>query len=247
MMDKKERNKVVDKIKKLMALSESSNEHEAALALQRAKDLLDKYNLTNQDLIIQEVVEIEGYSSSHETIWIISLGNAISEYFNCEFLSKSGRMRGKREVRYSFVGLEIDGEIAKYAFDYVITTINRMRNIYAKGLHKKLSRSDKINLGRSYRLGLIKAVRNKLEVFADNHKEALAREGNNKSTLENQIIHVKKNAVRKYLNELGVRKEKIYSNIKDNSGYGAGLKDGQNINIRSGVGSSIPAQLCNPA
>lgn len=41
--------KTVDKIKKLLALSKSSNENEAAVAAQRASELLLKFNLTEED------------------------------------------------------------------------------------------------------------------------------------------------------------------------------------------------------
>lgn len=42
--------KVIDKIKKLLALATSPNEHEASLAAQRAHELLVKYNLDMQEV-----------------------------------------------------------------------------------------------------------------------------------------------------------------------------------------------------
>ncbi|MBI5817447.1 MAG: DUF2786 domain-containing protein [Verrucomicrobia bacterium] len=51
---------VINRIQKLLALTESPNEHEAALALQRASDLLLKYNLTR--------AEVEGRRLSHNGV-----------------------------------------------------------------------------------------------------------------------------------------------------------------------------------
>ncbi len=42
--------KVLEKIQKLLALTSSSNEHEARLAAERASELLTKYNLTASQL-----------------------------------------------------------------------------------------------------------------------------------------------------------------------------------------------------
>ena len=46
MKKQEESNPIIDRIKKLMALSQSSNQHEAALAAQRCQDLLLEHNLT---------------------------------------------------------------------------------------------------------------------------------------------------------------------------------------------------------
>lgn len=42
-----ERNKVLDKIRKCLALSTSSNEHEAAAALRQARKLMDAHGITD--------------------------------------------------------------------------------------------------------------------------------------------------------------------------------------------------------
>jgi hypothetical protein len=42
--------KITDKIEKLLRLSESSNEHEAEVAMKKAMSLLAEYNLTREDI-----------------------------------------------------------------------------------------------------------------------------------------------------------------------------------------------------
>lgn len=49
-MDEAARNKALDKIRKCMALSRSSNEHEAAAALRQAQALMRKYGLEEDDV-----------------------------------------------------------------------------------------------------------------------------------------------------------------------------------------------------
>ena len=53
-MDKK---KVLDKIKKCLALGQSANEHEAAQALKQAQALMEKYEVNAADIDLSQVSE----------------------------------------------------------------------------------------------------------------------------------------------------------------------------------------------
>lgn len=80
---------IIERIQKLLALSASPNEHEAALALQRASDLLLKYNLSRADVEGREVsqakvgetrVEIAGRITDWHRILMVH----ISDHCFCE-------------------------------------------------------------------------------------------------------------------------------------------------------------------
>jgi len=49
-----DKEKVVELIQKCLRLSESSNEYEAALALEKTQELLEKYNLTMEEVKTDE-------------------------------------------------------------------------------------------------------------------------------------------------------------------------------------------------
>ena len=49
--------KILDKIKKCLALSKSANEHEAAQALKQAQALMEKYEVNAVDIALSEVSE----------------------------------------------------------------------------------------------------------------------------------------------------------------------------------------------
>ena len=53
-MDKE---KILDKIKKCLALGQSENEHEAAQALKQAQALMEKYEVNAVDIALSEVSE----------------------------------------------------------------------------------------------------------------------------------------------------------------------------------------------
>jgi len=57
--------KILDKLKKLLALSKSDNPHEAALALQRARKLMDTFGITAEDIVLNDIgEEISDYCGS---------------------------------------------------------------------------------------------------------------------------------------------------------------------------------------
>lgn len=54
--------KTVEKIKKLMSLSKSNNENEAALAMERAREMMLKYNIDESDFSSISKSDIEEIS-----------------------------------------------------------------------------------------------------------------------------------------------------------------------------------------
>lgn len=56
-MDKE---KVLDKIKKCLALGKSANEHEAAQALKQAQALMPKYEISDADVALSDIGEQSG-------------------------------------------------------------------------------------------------------------------------------------------------------------------------------------------
>jgi hypothetical protein len=57
-LNREERERVYDKVRKLLALSKSPNEHEAALAAERAREILDRYQISLAEVDEKEFTEI---------------------------------------------------------------------------------------------------------------------------------------------------------------------------------------------
>jgi hypothetical protein len=83
--------KAIDKIKKLLALSKSPNESEAAVALAKAMKIassegidIDKANAA----ILNEDIEHENISKARLKIpkWEVLLGNGIAKLFGCRMI-----------------------------------------------------------------------------------------------------------------------------------------------------------------
>ncbi len=68
-METQDRNKIIDLIKKCLALTGSPNEYEAARAMEKAQDLLEKYNLDMED--VQDAPEVDANGMVHRQYAIL--------------------------------------------------------------------------------------------------------------------------------------------------------------------------------
>lgn len=116
-----------DKIRKLLALSESPNENEARAALLKARELMAKYKLSESDITPAENLEIKKiitpvtYSKRRDS-WANPLSSVIAENYCC----KGGSLiyKGKQTRQVEFVGFEDDVELCAKIFEYAIDCIH---------------------------------------------------------------------------------------------------------------------------
>ena len=118
--------KILDKIKKCLALSKSANEHEAAQALKQAQALMEKYEVNAVDIALSEVSEqgADRRMAVKLAEWQWAVANMISEVFGCQ-----SYRRGKTMM---FYGIGNRAEISAYAFDVVYRQISADRRKFLK-------------------------------------------------------------------------------------------------------------------
>ena len=122
-MDKK---KVLDKIKKCLALGQSANEYEAAQALRQAQALMEKYEVNAVDIALSEVSEqkVDRKMAFKLANWQWRVANMIADVFGCQ-----SYQRGKTMM---FYGIGNRAEISAYAFDVVYRQISADRRKFLK-------------------------------------------------------------------------------------------------------------------
>ena len=119
-IDPTELERVIRKIKHCLALSASSNEHEAAAAMRQAQKLMAKYRLTETQVNLSDVGMAHGADAkAKREQWEIALSSVVGEVFDCNALTlKEWCDKTLRRVQRSvFVGVSPAPEIAKYAYD----------------------------------------------------------------------------------------------------------------------------------
>ena len=116
---------IVEKVKKLLALSESPNEQEAATALAKAHSLLEAHNLSMGDVIYKNANEAaQPFLVAREAMpsWIEILINNVADFNYCSFL----KMNTEGAPSYILVGKPINVTIASQLIDYLVQTVNRI-------------------------------------------------------------------------------------------------------------------------
>lgn len=160
--------KIIEKVKKLLSLSDSSNEHEAKSAMLMAQRLMAKHNLELKDVVIEDevdVCEIKAGSYGRRT-WRRLLANVISSNFRCSHFYNN---KGRSGFIVVFVGLLEDVEIAKKIYEFAIETIE----VNQKNLYKELHGIGRMTKGlkKSYAIGFIHGLDDSFEEQVEELKE----------------------------------------------------------------------------
>ena len=109
--------RVIAKIKKCLALGQSSNPHESALALKQAQALMVKHNIDATTLALSEISDVSVAERSvnrrqpprHELLLVSTIGKA----FGCGMVMRSGACRDR--AQYIFIGSTANAEVAAYS------------------------------------------------------------------------------------------------------------------------------------
>lgn len=153
--------KIVGKIQKLLALSESSNKHEAELSMLKAQELLARHKLSLREIkdfkIIKSAIK-ENISKITFTKakWKAQLANVIADNFGCYLYFKT---------RYShsitFFGREEDVTVCNIVLEYAIDCINsavkRLKQQYIRNGYSTKG------LENDFAIGFIDGLQVKLE------------------------------------------------------------------------------------
>ena len=164
-MDKE---KVLDKIKKCLALGESANEHEAAQAIRQAQMLMKKYGISEIDIELSAVTEKGVACASTLPTWHQVLISQCAKAFGVECYLN--REFGLGEAR--FFGIGIKPELAAYAYEVLLRQLKKERREYIKTELKavRLSRN-KTARADQFCTGWVYAVAQKVKEFATEPEE----------------------------------------------------------------------------
>lgn len=152
-----------EKIQKLLALSKSSNEHEAYAALVKARELIAKNKLDERDFEEKKKVikrmDLTGVSySMRRDPWMSNLKEVIAENYCCKsFVTRINRTRYIR-----FMGLEEDVDMCTDVFWYALNCINegikKEKKKYKGAKTKELS-----VVSNSYGFGFVEGLKKAFE------------------------------------------------------------------------------------
>lgn len=237
--DKKEQ--LAAKVKKLLALATSSNPHEAGLAAEKARKMLEQHNMTLTDVEIK-TAEMTDYDfrvwrtkgTAHDPTytkvpqWVWKLTHAIQPPFNIKVLC------GRRGFLH-FLGAKEDVQVASYTFNYLTAEVQRLADRYVDEHKKKgYHLSELKEIRYNYTHGAASEMASTLYKMAKKQK----KEKTVCTVTGTELTVVKQDALQKYFKAKypRTRKGSYSSSIGYNSAARAqGQRDGAKVQIRRGV------------
>lgn len=165
-MDKQ---KVLAKIKKCLALAKSANEHEAAAALRQARKLMDEYQVSDAEVLAAGAHETDAISGAktRPAAWECQLVNVVADAFGCERIFVSTRVAGA----WRFIGCDAAPEIAAYAFAVLVRQAKAARADYAKASLKRCKPAIRVARSDMFCQGWVGSVSRMVGRFAANEAQ----------------------------------------------------------------------------
>lgn len=162
-----------EKIKKLLALSESPNENEARAALLKARQLMAEHKILESELndvrkqdVKKVITEIS--FTTRKNPWILDLSKIIGGNYCCGFYANR-KYHGK-SMNVGFVGFEADLEICIAVFEYAVDCILSRIKILKKE-NKDFSSPYVKNICDNYGFGFANGIKNAFEKQQEENEE----------------------------------------------------------------------------
>jgi len=233
------RDEALQKIRKCLALAQSSNEHEAGAAMRQAQKLMEQFGLGEIDVSLADVSETATEARTADFVeWEALLSSMVAEAFGCDFYRSQRRKLGpaltyRRLSMFVFVGIGPAPDVAAYAYEVLSRQCAKDRRAHIARQPKSCKSSTKTARGDLYAEAWCTGVRSKIEAFAGGERNAAL--------------------IAQYLEqrhpEMGTTKPKDRTegrNVKHND-WSAGLRAGRGARLDRGVGApSAQALLQRP-
>jgi len=228
---------VVAKIQKLLALSHSSNEHEAALAAAKAQDLMFRYELATADVNGVEVdVQPVGKSGTviinegHRGVnWKMDLMGAIVNTSFCKWIVNWHTPRPNfTRTTATIIGRPGDIDVVTYTFNYLVGELERLSGEYTAAY---VGSYHKITVRNSWLMGAAAGVSSKLNA------EYRARQGETEQT--KALVVNKMGAVKEFFDVTYGTKLGSYSStngMQASSAFNAGYTTGKQLGTARAIG-----------
>ena len=168
------KSEIIAKIKKCLALSKSSNEHEAAAAMRQAMALMAKHNIEDAEILAADAGECGAKSGAKKSPsnWETRLANMVGNAFGCDVILFSTYFLASGEWR--FIGVGASPEIAVYAFQVLHRQAKSARAEYIKTKLKRCKTSTKTARSDIFCEAWVSGIQRLLQTFSRTEQQSAA-------------------------------------------------------------------------
>ena len=212
---------ILQRIRKLLALAESENVHEAEAAMARAKALMEKYEVEIGNHEHHFHYQFLGPPRKQKSIAIQFCAGILSRFFQVKVVWIRTQLLHEQKGVWllEICGSKTQLEIAEYVFDYLTRELERLW-LHHKRKHPHLKgKSPK----RDYQAGVLRGLIKKLE-------------GSDQSETGRQLVLVKQEKLDRFFRD---RHPHLHSGrrvtYRKSREFDAGYHQGQNLELRQGL------------
>ncbi len=164
---------VIEKIKKLLRLGQSGNQHEAELAVQRAFELANRHHVDVESLDLDErsAAIVHEYIHCGERLSFLKKRtlNIVTTFFHVEVCVCSPRVL--------FVGRQTDIAIASYVFEFLVGAGTRGARAWEAGeriARRKVTQNKRVNFYQGFIYGIARKLgESQAQAVLDDSQSAL--------------------------------------------------------------------------
>lgn len=227
--------KILDRIRKLLAMAEdSSSPHEAAIAATRATKLMQQHNLNSADVRVTQGVSRDDTATQQADLgygripaWYSMLLIPVAELHDCHvrYRRRQGKGPNPVETVAEFLGVDDDAQVCAYVFDFLCQQMDILSRRY-KNENPWASRANT----NDYRIGAAQGIVAVIKQMIREKHEAEIQVASG-----TELMIMKRDVVQQAFNvNYGKRTRKTRASSHMERGY----VDGQNVRVSPGVNSS---------
>lgn len=220
-----DRDDILGKIKKCMALASSGSEHEAAAALRQAQKMMELHQVSQTEMLAAGVCESPAKSgaTARPASWESYLAGHIAAAFGCKLLFRGGWV----ESWWVFVGLPPADQIAAYSFEVLLRqALKARREFIAVSLKRTKKKANKTRRADLFSEGWVRTAC--AAVVASTPPEGAT-----------EAVEAHMKLKYSHLGELSETNRNAGRNLslKDQDAYHAGRSAGRGAQLHRGVGA----------
>ena len=234
------------KISKLLNLAErASNEHEAASAMAKARNLMDKYDLQQVDIIEQDGHRHEMLAADASRAfaacpkWMSTLAVIVAQFNDCQAIFEGAEVNYKTENRPNarkknwgkkivFRGFRRDVELAVDMYARIIGALNGLFAQYLKDIGHE--GRVPMSLNTNFKCGAVSTITRLLRESIIERQKLTVSNGT-------ALIVVKSNAVAEYFGNVTytTKKARAFTSDESADAYWEGQKRGHQVETHSKI------------
>lgn len=218
--------KIIDRLKKLFALGQSSNQHEAELAMQKANEIMTEYQISATDIdlaedgeVVREEMVVE---NGKRSTWLCALADACARLYDAKCYYNSKATHG---LNLRFYGTPADIMAAKMTFNHLYGSWQSIVKLAVAGYAGSV---DTRVFKKSHGMGFTQAISGRVNELVEQRKAKVM------SATGRDLVVVKGAAVEKFMEKIKIRSSRVGGNIHQGAAS-AGLAAGKAIPLHGAI------------